>query len=287
MAVYKRSYRAYEGPLTARWSRFLILSRYSLARTFKSRAITVLFILALLYPLVMIALLYLNHNARLLSLLRMDSDHLFDVNGMFFMIFMNVEASIAFLMTVFIGPNMIAPDLAFNALPLYFCRPLSRTEYVVGRAAVIVYLLSLLMWVPGLVLFGVETTLDGASWGWRHIEYAGGILLGSLLWIAVLTLLALALSAWVRWRVVAGALLLGVMFVTSGMAAAVNAVWRTNVGSYLDPNLMVESIWSRMFLKQPMNNGVSPLGACIGIAVICGFCILLLARKVRAFEVVR
>lgn len=288
MAVYKRSYRAYDGPLTARWSRFLILSRYSMARIFQSRIVTVLFVLSFFYPLVMIALLYLNHNAHLLSLLRPgNSDRLFDVNGRFFMAFMNAQAAIAFLTTVWVGPSMISPDLSFNALPLYFCRPLSRAEYVLGRACVIVYLLSVLMWVPGMVLFGVEMSLSGASWGWEHINYAVGIMLGSLLDIAVLTLLSLALSAWIRRRMLAGGALLAVMFLCPAMAAAINAVLRTKTGFYMDPASLIESVWGTYFLTTPLPTGVTPLGACIAIAIMCGFCILLLARKVRAFEVVR
>ena len=37
MAVYKRTYKGYSGPLTATWSRFSILPRYSYARLFNSK----------------------------------------------------------------------------------------------------------------------------------------------------------------------------------------------------------------------------------------------------------
>ena len=38
MAVYKRTYAAYEGSLTPGWSRFLILPRYSFARLWQSHS---------------------------------------------------------------------------------------------------------------------------------------------------------------------------------------------------------------------------------------------------------
>ena len=46
MAIYKRTYAAYTGKLTPRWSRFLILTRYSARGLFQSRIITGLFILS-------------------------------------------------------------------------------------------------------------------------------------------------------------------------------------------------------------------------------------------------
>ena len=56
-------------------------------------------------------------------------------------------------LTAFVGPGLVSPDLANSALPLYFCRPFSRAEYVLGKCAVSVQLLSLITWVPGLILF--------------------------------------------------------------------------------------------------------------------------------------
>lgn len=286
MAVYKRSYRAYEGGLTPRWSRFLILTRYGARSIFQSRIMTGLFVTCFFYPLVMLAGMYLNHNARVLSMIKVNSDHLMDINGMFFFVLMTVQGSLAFLMTAFIGPGTVAPDLANNALPLYFCRPLSRTEYVLGRACVIFSILSLITWIPGLLLFGVETNLSGFGWAWDHRSYAAGVLIGSLAWISVLTLMALAFSAWVRWKLVAGALLLAVQFAASGFAAAINEVLRIKAGFYADPKSLVMVIFAHYFEVKDFPE-VPLLGACIGLVLMCAFFVWLLSRKVRAFEVVR
>jgi ABC-2 type transport system permease protein len=287
MAVYKRSYRGYTGNLTPRWSRFLILKRYASRSVFRSRFVTALFVICFFFPVVMIAGLYLNHNAHVLSLLKMNRSQLWEVNGAFFMTFMGFQSAMAFIMTAFIGPGMIAPDLANNALPLYFCRPVSRTEYVLGRGFSIVSLLSWITWVPGLVLFFIEATLSGFSWAWQHWNYAVGIVFGSMLWILVLTLMALALSAWVRWRIVAGGLLLGVMGFTSGFAAAVNQIVRTKAGFYLDPAALVTAVYSHFFDVTSLQSDIPTGNALLALAAICGFCIFLLSRKVRAFEVVR
>lgn len=286
MAVYKRSYRGYTGELTPRWSRFRILMRYASRGVFRSRFVTALFVLCFFFPVITIAGLYLNHNAHVLSLLKLGRGQFLTVNGTFFVTFLGVQNILAFVMTAFIGPNMIAPDLANNALPLYFCRPLSRTEYVAGRGCAIVSLLSWITWVPGLVLFAIESTLSGPAWAAAHWKYAAGIFIGSMLWIFVLTLLALALSAWVRWRIVAGGLLLFLMGFSSGFSAALNAVMRTNLGSYFNPPALVAAVCSRFF-DLDTSIGIAAGPALIALAAMCAFCIYLLSRKVRAFEVVR
>lgn len=286
MAVHKRSYRSYEGPLTPRWSRFMILARYSARGIFQSKILTGLFVLSFFFPLVVIAGLYLNHNTKILSLMHIRADQILDVNGTFFMVVMTVQGSFAFLMTAFIGPGMIAPDLANNALPLYFCRPLTRFEYVFGRAWTIVYLLSLITWIPGLLIFGIESNLAGWSWAWEHRNFAAGVMVGSVLWIIVLTLMTLSLSAWVKWKLVAGALLLGINFAASGAAAVVNEVLRTKAGFYLDPPVIVGVIWASFFGIEDASE-MSVTGALIGLTVICAVCVWLLSRKIRAFEVVR
>jgi ABC-2 type transport system permease protein len=286
MAVYKRSYSGYSGRITPRRWRFLILTRYSARGLFQSRIMTGLFILSFFFPLFTIAALYLNHNAHLLSMLRLRSaDHFLDVDGKLFMGLMSFQGSFAFLITALIGPGLIAPDLTNNSLPLYFCRPLSRTEYVLGRACVILFLLSFVTWIPGLVIFGVQSSLS-AGWGMEHIRIAAGILVGSLLWISILTLLALALSAWVRWKVVAGGLLLGVMFVTTGFAGAIEAVMNTSAGFYLDPAAMVTVIYSNFF-DVTTHFDIGTPGACIALMVMGALCVWLLSKKIRAFQVVR
>ena len=286
MAVYKRSYRGYAGTLTPAWSRFLVLTRAALHGMFRSKFLTAVFVLCFFYPLGCAVAIYLNHNASLLLLLRARSSNLFDIGGKFFLILTGVQGSLAFFLTAFIGPGLVSPDLANGALPLYFCRPFSRAEYVLGKLAALFWVLSAITWVPGLILFGIESSLAGTAWMWQNRSLAIGSLLGSLIWILIISLLALALSAWVKWKIAAGALLLGVLFLLSGFAQAINAVLRTNLGYYIDPGGLVTRIWAELFGVEG-NIDISPTGAWIALLIICGLCLALLAKKVRAYEVVR
>ena len=65
---------------------------------------------------------------------------------------------------------------------------------------------------------------------------------GSLL----LALLAVALSAWVRWKLAASALLFGIFFISSALGAMVNEVLATRAGNVLSLGYVIGIIWANM-----------------------------------------
>src|SRR5215469_4940759 len=201
MAVYRRSYRPYSGTLTAEWSRFLVLFRYSRRNLFRSKFLTVFFVLCFFWPIACLAWIYVANSASILAKLGARPE-LFSIDNKFFLLFMTVQGVLAFALTAFTGPGLISPDLANGALPLYFCRPFSRAEYILGKSSVLGILLSQITWIPGVILFAIQTSFAGAGWAWDNLWIAGSLILSSLIWIAVLSMLAMALSAWVKWRVV-------------------------------------------------------------------------------------
>lgn len=285
MAVYRRSYRPYSGTLTAEWSRFLVLFRYSRRNLFRSRFLTGLFVLCFFYPIACLAMIYVAHSASFLAKLGLPPE-LISIDNMFFFHLMSVQGVLAFLMTAFAGPGLISPDLANGALPLYFCRPFSRAEYILGKSSVLGILLSQITWVPGVILFIIQSSFAGASWAWNNLWIVGSLILGSLIWIAILSLLAMAFSAWVKWRIVAGAMLLAVMFFGAGFAQAINAVLRIDAGHFFDLGYLMAVVWTSLFQKET-ELAISPGQAWIAILLYCFVCLWLLMRKVRAYEVVR
>lgn len=289
MAVYKRTYRSYSGPSTRAWSRFLILTRYASQGIFRSKFVTAMFSLCFFYPLGCAIAIYLNHNSSVLSLMRVTAPKLFEIDGKFFLVFLAVQGTLSFFLTAFIGPGLVSPDMANGALPLYFYRPFSRTEYILGKLCVTARLLSLITWVPGLILFAIESSLSGTQWMTANLRLAAGVFFGAWIWILLISLIALALSAWVRWRIVAGALVLGVMFLGSGFGRALEAVLRgSKIGYFVDPGRLSTTVWEHLLgVETSATESLSATSAWLGLLVICGLCLLLLARKVRAYEVVR
>jgi ABC-2 type transport system permease protein len=285
MAVYRRVYTSYAGPLTPAWSRSLVLFRYSRRKLFRSKLQTGLFVLCFFYPLACLLIIYATHNLAFLERLG-GAGSLIKIDSKFFLTFVTVQGTLAFVLTAFTGPGLISPDLANGALPLYLCRPFSRAEYLIGKASVLAIVLSQITWIPGLVLFVVQASLEGPGWAWNHLWIVGSIVLSSLIWIAVLSLLAMALSAWVKWRIVAGALLLAVLFFGAGFAQAINAVLRTQSGDYINIVYLMGVVWTSLF-RVENEAAISSAEAWIALLMYCAICLALLVRKVKAYEVVK
>src|SRR5207247_9991194 len=104
---------------------------------------------------------------------------------------------IRYFLTILVGPQHISRDLTNNALPLYLCRPFSRTEYVVGKMSIVIILLSAITWIPTLLLFLFQSYLEGWSWFSENIWIASAIFIGCLVWIMLLELLMQVIYAWV------------------------------------------------------------------------------------------
>jgi len=287
MAVYKRTYKAYSGPLTPQWSRMLVIPRYAWANLFQQRIVTMLYMAAFLYPLGAALAIYFNNNLGFLrQYVPVPDGGFFSVNNNFFFVFTTVQCSLGFVLAALVGPGLMSPDLTHNALPLFFARPLSRPQYIGGKMLVLAGMLSSFTWIPGLALFFLQASLAPGDWFWQNGWIGWAMSASFLLWITVISLLALALSAWVRWKLIAGALMLVVMFLGAGMAEMIRQVARSEVGGYFDILNSMTRIFIALFRLR--NEHPMELEEAIAAVALCsGLLLFLIAKKVKAYEVVR
>jgi ABC-2 type transport system permease protein len=299
MAVYKKTYRPYEGELTPGWSRFMVIPRYAFEELHGKRFLTIFFIASFIYPLISALIIYVQHNTSALGLLGVQGARsLISINTAFFMSLLGWQSMMALFLASFIGPGLVSPDLANNALSLYLARPFSRVEYVLGKMSVLAILMSLMTWVPGLLCFALEGYLEGWQWMHDNARLATGTFFGAWVWILLLALLAMALSAWVKWKPAAGGLMFGVFFVGSAFGAVINGVQRTRWGNLFNVGHLIGVIWEQLFEGSSRTGGavffrvppdeVLPLWTCwMALGVLCLICVYMLARKIRGAEVVR
>ena len=292
MAVYEHNYKPYAGRLTPEWSRLLIIPRHAYRDVFRSKLFTGFFALCFVCPLVMAILIYLHHNLTFITAFNVDVRNLVPINGKFFQVLVSVQTSAAFLLTVLIGPPLISRDLANNALPLYLCRPFSRAEYVLGKMSVLIILISAITWVPGELLFLFQAYLEGAGWLADNIWIVVAIFIASWTWILLLALWSVAISAWVKWRLAASAALFGTYIISIAIGFMVNGVLETRWGGVLNLKIIMTTIEDSLFrnpnsMDLPNWMVLPTPAAWIMFGLFLAFCLFLLTRKVRAYEVVR
>ena len=303
MAVYDHSYKNYAGVLTPEWSRFLIIPRHAFRDVFKSKLFTAFFAICFIPLLVEAILIYLHHNVSALAIMKVNVRELLPIDASFFQTFVNLQGGFAFFVTLLVGPPLVSRDLRNNALPLYLCRPFSRTEYVAGKMSVVLILLSAMTWVPQLLLFLFQAYLEGGRWFIDNLWIASAIFIASVVWILLLALLSQAISALVKWRVIASAALLGLFFIPSVFGEVVNVIFRTRWGNLISLGALTRNISAGLFGTFESTSAVitdmdgeiisrvvlsePPLWASwAALFVVCAICLAILSAKVKAYEVV-
>ena len=178
MPIFDQGYQHWKGSLSSRAWRWLAITRQGLCVQLKGSItiIRILLLLALVPALVLVVFLALwglfeQGSQTIISLLQpilppgiAADPHAYRhaVWTIAYSIFFKVEIFYIMLLVVMAGPNLISRDLRFNALPLYFSRPLTRWDYFLGKLGVIAAIVAAVSVVPAAVAYvlGVCFSLD-------------------------------------------------------------------------------------------------------------------------------
>ena len=247
MAVLERAYKPYIGPLSPQWSRFLIIPQHTLRGVFNSKLFTAFYVICFLPLLVEAVLIYLHHNVTALAIMNLNARQLIPIDGSFFQTFVVVQGAFAFIVALLVGPPLVSRDLRNNALPLYLCRPFSRTEYVMGKMSVLLILLSWITWVPQLLMFLFQSYLEGFAWLKSNLWIASGIIIAGLVWTLLLALLSQTISAVVKWRIVASGVMLGMVIIPSAFAGIVNVLFQTRWANIITLSGLMYNVTAGLF----------------------------------------
>jgi ABC-type transport system involved in multi-copper enzyme maturation permease subunit len=290
MAVYKRNYTAYTGVLTPVWTRVMVLARYAFEEAWSSKITVGLFIFCLLPCIISLLGIYLADNPLAGALIGGRGQQMLAIDARFFLNVLETQSWLALVMASWIAPRLITFDLADNALPILLSHPVLRFGYVFGKFIALFGSLSLITWLPCLLLFAYQGYTSPQPWAMSNLQISIGLLAGSAIWISFLSLLGLALSSWVKWRVVAMGVIFAAVFVPAGIGAVVSAVLRTRWGLLLNVPVMMTNLWERLLgAPAPINGRFSvPTPAIAAMLLLAGLiCFGMLNKRIRAREVVR
>jgi len=290
MAVYKRNYSAYTGAVTPVWTRVLVLARYAFEEAWSSKITVGLFIFCLIPCVLSLIGIYLADNPIARALVGARGPNVLAIDAKFFLRVLQTQSWLALVMASWIAPRLITFDLADNALPILLSHPISRFGYVFAKFIALFGSLSLITWIPCLLLFVYQGYSSAQPWAMSNLQIATGLLSGSVIWIAFLAVLGLALSSWVKWRVVATGVIFAAVFLPAGVGGIVSAVLRTKWGLLLNIPVMMSDLWQRLLgIPEPINERLSvpTLAIAVMLSLASLVCVGMLNKRIRAREVVR
>ena len=290
MSIYKHTYRAYTGKVTPIRARILAIARYGLAEAWSAKFTTVLFVICLVPLVGFLFTIYLSNNPAARLLMGNAGSRVLIIDGSFFLKVLTTQSWMAMALASWIAPRLITLDLVDNALPILLSHPISRFGYVFGKFIALFASLSSVTWVPCLLLFAYQGYSSPEPWIGGNLRIAVGLFAGSLIWIAFLCMLGLALSSWVKWRIVATGIIFAAVFVPAGIGGVVSAILRTKWGFLLNIPFIMSVLWHRLLGAPDYARFGAPIPTSAIVTVLllaCLVCVAMLNARIRAREVVR
>lgn len=291
MAIFQKAYQGYSGSLSTNFARTLVIFRYALADVFQSRFFIAFIFISLLYPLLLMCALYVYHNLELLIQLQIPLDDIGEIDGSAMALLVQIpQNTLLFFLVLAVGPSMISPDLRNNAMPLYLSRSISKANYIVGKMLVLIFLGSLISWVPGLLLFFLQSFLAGDGWMSENWQIPFASIVISLTWIICLSLLAFAISAFVKWKAMARMFFFGLIMLGSILGGVIEEIYGGVGGYIVNLYAALEVLMTFSYQADSELLGFVPQMpvqvAVLQFLIVSLIALVLLVRRIRAFQVV-
>jgi ABC-2 type transport system permease protein len=246
MPVFDQGYQHWNGTLSGHAWRWLTIARQGVRVALQNLFLRFFTLMAMFPALMLVGVLILwgllEQNAefakpllRALGFTRDMVDHPDDFRAiawtLAFHYFFKVQLFGSMILVLMVGPSLISQDLRFNAIPLYFSRPLLRWDYFLGKLGVIGFFLMAAAVVPAVVgyilgvLFSFKFSVILDTW---HLVPAS-IAFGLVIVVSAGTLM-LALSSLSRSSRYVAALWIGVWFVSLAVAAVLSSLHAESEG---------------------------------------------------------
>jgi ABC-2 type transport system permease protein len=222
--IHDIGYRRYDGQRLGRGHIFLALTWQSLRAAFglgrgaRAKILpTILFILMCLPAAISLVALATNPAGG--ALVSYD-DYVPSLRSLVMLVFVAVQA-----------PNLVSSDLRNHMLPLYFARPIRRTDYPAAKLAAFVIACLVMIEVPLIVLYiGNIAQAKGGSAIREQTERLGPGLLYGLAWAVLLASVSLLLASTTGRRVFATCATGIPLFVTYILAHALSQIGQQSFG---------------------------------------------------------
>ena len=278
MPIHDQGYRRFEGARAGSGTAWLVIAQAAIRSLLKNRKFAALLLLAWAPFLVRAVQVYATANWPQLAA--------FAPTAKTFRDFLDQQGMFVFFVTIYAGAGLIANDRRANALQIYLSKPLTRLEYVAGKAAVLMAFLLFVTWVPALVLLMVQVVLAGSfEFARRNLFLFPAITLFSFLQVALATLTMLALSSLSKSSRFVGVMYAGIILFTGAIQGMFWVMTRSSGASLVSPSASLNQIGDVIFRTPPRYDlpWVWSLGV---VLLVMAASALILERRVRGVEVV-
>jgi ABC-2 type transport system permease protein len=279
MPIHDQSYRRYAGGKAALGRSWTVIAEAGVRNMIRKRLFLVL-LFAAFFPFIGYAVgIYFMVMYPQAGALLPDTNRLF---GTFF----EWQDVFVFFLTVYVGAGLIANDRRANALQIYLSKPLLRSEYIGGKAAILFIFVMLVTGVPAALLLFWQVVLRGSFDFLRdNFFLLPAIVASSLLQGLLATFTMLALSSLSKSSRYVAILFAGIIFFTKAIAGALGAITGSSTVAWMGVTNNLGQVRDVLLRLPPRYDTPWQLSLLIIIGVIV-LSISVLERRVRGVEIV-
>jgi ABC-type transport system involved in multi-copper enzyme maturation permease subunit len=278
MPIHDQSYRRYRGGKSMPGQAWLVIARAGIATMLRKRAFLGLLLVAWSPFVVRAVQIYVTANYPQVAMFAPTAET--------FRQFLEQQDFFVFIVTIYAGAGLIANDRRANALQIYLSKPLMRSEYIAGKAAILFAFLMLVTFVPAMLLLLLQVMFAGSfEFLRKNLFLFPAITVASLLQALLATFTMLALSSLSKSSRYVAILYAGIMFFTGAIYAAMLAITGSTKLSWLWLSANLSQVVDVIFRLKPRYATPWP----VSLIVILGLIVLaisVLERRVRGVEVV-
>jgi ABC-2 type transport system permease protein len=282
--IHDIGYQRYDGPRLGRSYAMRSLyvqglrTTYGLGRTAK----------AMIFPWIVVGLIFLV--AAVLTAVRATAGQM----PLSYWAFPSAIVVLVVLFCAVVAPELVSRDLRGGVLPLYFSRPLTRSDYALAKLAALMTAVFLLLAGPQLLmLIGGVFTVDGASAVFHEIlDFARGLAVSGV-YSLVFASLALLVASLSGRRAVAAAMIVALFLITTPVYGVLMGLAYSNspdgvltggaadmahLAGLVSPMMLVDGVGQWWFTANPVTGPYGPLYGLVALGLTVASVLLLLVR---------
>lgn len=200
--------------------------------------------------------------------------------------FLEQQDFFVFIVTIYVGAGLIANDRRANALQIYLSKPLMRSEYIAGKAAILFVFLLFVTLVPAILLLVLQVMFAGSfEFLKKNLFLFPAITVATLLQALLSTFTMLALSSLSKSSRYVGILYAGIIFFTAAIYGAMVAITGSTRLSWLSLGANLSQVVDVIFRIKPRYATPWPVSLIVILGLVA-LSISVLERRVRGVEVV-
>ena len=279
MPIHDQSYRRYLGQRAALGRSWTVIAEAGIRNMLRRRAFIGLLLFAWMPFVVRAVQIYIAANYP-------QTETFLAPDAKMFRDFLEQQDFFIFVMTIYAGAGLIANDRRANALQIYLSKPLLRSEYIAGKAAVLFTFLMLVTWLPATLLLFLQVMFKGSFEFLRTNLYLfPAITVASLLQALLATFTMLALSSLSKSSRYVGILYAGILFFTAAIYGVMVAITGSTSLSWLSFGSNLTQVVDVIFRQTPRYATPWPVSLIVVLGLIA-VSISVLERRVRGVEIV-